>query len=656
MNQIRATGAQNGINPPILMVGTHLDAKCCTPEFVDEKLAELSSHYPKRRFNGLDGIYTVSCKKGTGVKELKQRLVDLAGFMPIITPVTWMRLKDRIMSLDTQYITWAAWRDMALDFGLSEAELRPAITLFSDTGILLYYDDQQSGLSDLVILDTSWLADVMADLIGFRSTWVKDGILEHRNVPHIFKRYPPRLHDQILALLLKFSVLHPMKSPVTLLDSSSSPALTTPPALAPSPLSTAAVTTTTSNASCDSSPGLSTSNPGSPTSSPPPVPSRTRVNKSGSSIVVSGTTITRPSSGSNAAIQNRSSSPHCSVTSTATTTTTTTTTVINAAGVATTTTSSTSTSSPAGGAASTPIRRSVEPVPVRPSSPISSKEPPATYLVPSLLSPDRPEEILAQHWWSVPERSERGRVFKFGFMPLGFFERIMVRVLHIPAIEMLAMWSTGLLARFRGENTLLTYDPKIYHLSIRVRSISGDPLQLLTELVSVTESLLECYYPKLKDSTSRWLNCTHCTTHGVQTPYQFRFEECVAAITSDNPFVYCHGIRSRSVRVDQLAPDIAFVSFPNIDATQLQIQRLLGEGGSGQVYLALFASSRVAVKRLPSDPRASSDPIKRANKFLEFQREATMMRYDDDHTPMQTYLLTKRALHRCPDRSDIPTL
>jgi len=135
MNQIRATGAQNGINPPILMVGTHLDAKCCTPEFVDEKLAELSSHYPKRRFNGLDGIYTVSCKKGTGVKELKQRLVDLAGFMPIITPVTWMRLKDRIMSLDTQYITWAAWRDMALDFGLLPSRSSATLAFCSTTTI-----------------------------------------------------------------------------------------------------------------------------------------------------------------------------------------------------------------------------------------------------------------------------------------------------------------------------------------------------------------------------------------------------------------------------------------------------------------------------------------------------------------------------------------
>jgi hypothetical protein len=542
MNQIRAIGSSTSLSP-VIMVGTHQDAKECTPTYVEDTVMELSIRYPKRRFNGLEGICTVSCKKGTGVKELKQRLVDLASSMPIIVPITWLRLKEHIEHLELPYIPWSMWRALALDCGVHESELLPCIELFNNTGLLLYFNDEQAGLADLVILDSNWLSDVMASMIGFRSTWLKDGVMDHRNIDHIWKEYPPRLQEQILALLLKFDVIYPMKPPP--LDSS--PNVDLP-----------AYDSAVASATC----------------SPSPEPSTT--------VLTTTTTTT-----TNTDDDDNNTDDSAQVTY---------------------------------------RRRNTRPASRRPDTPLEGLRE-SNYLVPSLLSPDRPEAIIAQHWWSVAERSERGRVFKFAFMPLGFFERVMVRVLHIPDIELFAMWNTGLLAHHRGENALLTYDPKIYHFSIRVRSLCSDPLQLLSTLVGLVELLLECYYPKLKDSTTRWLNCTHCTMHGIQTPYQFRFEECVAAITSASPFVYCHGIRTRAVRVDQLAPDIAFSSFPNIDASHLEMHDLLGQGGCGEVYLATLGDTQVAVKRLIIDSRLN-DISKQANKFLDFQREANIMRYD----------------------------
>ncbi|KAN0024719.1 hypothetical protein ACTFIV_009128 [Dictyostelium citrinum] len=78
----------------------------------------------------------------------------------------------------------------------------------------------------------------------------------------------------------------------------------------------------------------------------------------------------------------------------------------------------------------------------------------AKSLIPSLLPEDAEGEILAikdREWVSLPQAIESGRCqvfgcdYNFDFMPLGFFARLLLRILLISGIEVRTYWRNGVL-------------------------------------------------------------------------------------------------------------------------------------------------------------------------------------------------------------------
>ena len=67
-------------------------------------------------------------------------------------------------------------------------------------------------LSELVILDPQWLADVMSALITFSHRWVKRGMLEVVHLPQVFAKFHRSLHRPLIDLLQRFHILIHMKS------------------------------------------------------------------------------------------------------------------------------------------------------------------------------------------------------------------------------------------------------------------------------------------------------------------------------------------------------------------------------------------------------------------------------------------------------------
>jgi len=68
-----------------------------------------------------------------------------------------------------------------------------------------------SCLSDLVVLQPQWLADLMASLITFSHSWIRCGILEMHLLPLVFANYTESVLDTLLALLEKFQIVFRMK-------------------------------------------------------------------------------------------------------------------------------------------------------------------------------------------------------------------------------------------------------------------------------------------------------------------------------------------------------------------------------------------------------------------------------------------------------------
>jgi serine/threonine protein kinase/GTPase SAR1 family protein len=583
---------------PTLLVGTHIDAEGMGQEQLDAIGEKMRRKYPRSVYPNIVDIVMVSTKgKKPGIKSLKKLLRETARKTKGLTrrvPGGYRDVQTQILSMrkERQFIQFDEFVELIAAHGLRRDEVKSALSFFHQVGSLVYFDDPHAGLDQLVIIDPEWLSKVMASVVTFSNNYVQRGILEHSHLKQVWASYPETLWPTLLALLERFEVAYPWPSSV------------------------------------------------------------------------------------------------------------------------------------GGDGAAAECRRSI---------------------IPSMLPQQKPFDVLRQRWPSLcPEGLiEYGRVYQFQFVPMGFFGRLLMRLIRMPQVRVHhdVCWATGAVVWKNGQVALLEIDDSTYRLAISVRtaplgstdaarhviddaaeqaidaaaevaardaddalgighasifdmiaaeqsqrqekhkrkskkssssssqaasssspsssSSSNQPTSsqpasqvqaasvdsgrqllkhrkhvesqtetnLLRSIVEIIEPLIEHYYPKLAPTTRRTLPCQHCLQ--LRDPlvdnYMFTYEECVDAVESGRPFVYCCGLPSRPVRIDMLAPDIVFSDISLIE--NYDIIKALGTGGFGTVYKAKMRDGdgiHVAVKEL-NFASSSATPEERTEKFNEFQREVYIM-------------------------------
>ena len=168
---------------PIILVGTHADNVLCTESYISNYVNELKSRYLKRFKNSLGAecikyIITLSTKQRKGIyqDEIKQ-LMDKIGSIMVTHklvgktyPKSWLGLEKHLRSLSKQpkqdpFISWQSFTNIAINCQISAEDVSAAAAFLHSSGVICYFNDEHSGLSDLVILDPQFLTNVFSSVV-----------------------------------------------------------------------------------------------------------------------------------------------------------------------------------------------------------------------------------------------------------------------------------------------------------------------------------------------------------------------------------------------------------------------------------------------------------------------------------------------------------
>lgn len=203
---------------PIIVLGTHADDPICTTEYLQDYIAKMHVKY-QDRFPNIKKFLV--CDATQDVKQVIitiKEIISLQKHMGEPMPLTYLEL-EKVIKEETKtrkensrppIVTWKKFQKFGVIANISdESTLLRAAKFFHDMGTIVYFDDKKTGLRDLVILDPQFITDLLSSVITTKHRFVKDGVLLHKDLEHIWRDnslFPKELHASFLAMMEKFEI------------------------------------------------------------------------------------------------------------------------------------------------------------------------------------------------------------------------------------------------------------------------------------------------------------------------------------------------------------------------------------------------------------------------------------------------------------------
>jgi Leucine-rich repeat (LRR) protein/GTPase SAR1 family protein len=243
--------AKAAYSSPVIIVATHEDHRSVDKSNVADTLAAVKKRYSRYAF--VKGIVSVSSKTGAGIHNLRKMILTIALAHPTMkeqVPRSYVLLESEIkkrrnvsdseanpaqqaISAVTQHyqqtVTIEQWHAMAEKcFIKTKEDSFAALRFLADVGVVFHFKAEnsdllppsedsistekqaQQALENIVVLDPQWIADLLSTVISLKHNYVKDGILESKVLPQLWKSYPVELHSSMLDLLKRFEIVLPM--------------------------------------------------------------------------------------------------------------------------------------------------------------------------------------------------------------------------------------------------------------------------------------------------------------------------------------------------------------------------------------------------------------------------------------------------------------
>lgn len=485
---------------PVIIVGTHRDDKRCDKKYREQVVRSMRKRFDSR-FPFIKGYVCVSCKTGKGMAELERLVLHIATRQIIEkhgeVPQAYLLLDGvlRDKRVHHQHMTLKEFTVLAGSCGVPEKYMSHCLEFMNDAGVIIYFNEEtsrgnNSGLSDIVILDPQLIVDLMASVITLKHSYARDGILPLDALPHIWRDYSEDKYQWLLKLLEKFEIAYSL-DPSALANVRGGTFGSNSPEGGSAPQSGDEIDMRSGSGSLG---GLSMvgSEPA------PKLSRRSQSDPSLDSAITTSTTsaVSGPPKSPPGFSLNRRKSANSGLT---------------------TSVFGTSPTEAALGSSRSGIKRKSSSGSLGGESAVSDGRPSyndmgSVIIVPSLL-PDEPDQSqLLEHWESGRSRWSLvcGRRYLCKFLPLGFFSRLIVRILHLPKLRPLYYWKNGLILERGNERALIEYDDVefIVDFTVKTKPEGDQPSwSLVRQLVENVEALLIGWY-RLRPQVL--VPCSHC--------------------------------------------------------------------------------------------------------------------------------------------------
>ena len=205
----------------IILVATHIDDPSCTKEHLEWASRHIDNNYISK-YHKITDIFTVSCKTKRGLDDLYKCIIKTSlaqPFMPERVPRAVVLLEERILEEKIKrqppVMSWDDFKRISEESGISTDELVvKTANFFKQIGMISFFSDPNNpSISDMVIIDPQWLANVFRSVIGTQTNFIKNGFLKSSDLCHIWKppEFPTHLHPNLLSLLEKFELVYVIK-------------------------------------------------------------------------------------------------------------------------------------------------------------------------------------------------------------------------------------------------------------------------------------------------------------------------------------------------------------------------------------------------------------------------------------------------------------
>ena len=197
-----------GGDSPVLVVLNKIDEN---PGF------DVNRRFLKKKYNGIEGFYPVSCKKNKGIKNLKENLEKALDDVEIIKttwPKNWFRVKTQLENIKENFISYEEYQEICSGENIKEDSTQShLIDFLNDLGVITHFKEDK--LEHTQVIEPRWITEGVYKIINSEILANNKGVLKRRYLKEILKQkdkedyfYPRDKYDFIIDLMKRFELCY----------------------------------------------------------------------------------------------------------------------------------------------------------------------------------------------------------------------------------------------------------------------------------------------------------------------------------------------------------------------------------------------------------------------------------------------------------------